>query len=138
MASEEMARAFIAAGGKRPQRERTKKGTLKRSRRAVSSPESNPTPKRIKTNAGKDTWALIRKAMLVAQERTNGHLSCMECGVECASGQMLDLDHIRPKGQGGPNRPENARLVCNRFGPHGPENCHDRKHGVPFPKERSV
>jgi hypothetical protein len=80
-----------------------------------------------KREDGVRQWSLIRAAMLIAQKRTDGYYSCMECGVICDSPKQLDLDHL--DGDRTNNSPANAGLKCNALSPNGTKNCHDRKHG---------
>ena len=92
-----------------------------------------PSPKRRtalkqespKHKENRGLWKLIKQAMVLAQERTNGFTSCMECGLQTRD---LDLDHIIPSGNGGAWLPHNAQLLCR--GPRT-NDCHGRKHGQP-------
>lgn len=70
-------------------------------------------------------WALIKKAMIFAQRRTDGYTSCMGCGQK--NPRKLECDHIESTGRGGDWVPENAQLLC--VGP-GTNDCHGQKHGA--------
>ena len=109
-----------------------KKG-LKKKTRKTTARRSRLKPTSEKRDEEKRDWALIKRAMLTAQLRTNGYTSCMKCGAR--DPWKLDLDHIVPSGRGGKWAPENAQLLCRTPDQMG---CHDRKHGRPeWSKERA-
>ena len=101
MSNDEMMAEFKALGGEKPKRDRKPRKAMKQ----VSD----------KQRENLDTWALIKKAMLLAQERTFGFHCCMAC-----KGQThpLDLDHIKGRAW----TPENAQLLCRP--------CHEHKTGT--------
>lgn len=110
MANPEMQREFVARGGEKVRKEKS-------SRR-------KPMPTITDAQARKkNIWKQIRRTMLLAQERTNGHLSCMECGLVVDDATQLELDHIIPAGRGGLWVADNAQLLCRK--------CHNAKHGEP-------
>lgn len=119
---EQMQADFVRNEGQKVKRERTKSGALKRG-------GSLPRGKRIAPVSEDQTtlkkrWAFIKACMILAQRRTSGFTSCMECGA--VEPRKLELDHIIPTGNGGTWTPDNAQLLCA-----GPGSCHARKHGEP-------
>jgi len=54
-------------------------------------------------------WSKIRRRVLAEEKR------CRECG----STERLEVDHIRPKSEGGTHARSNLQVLCHR--------CHDRK-----------
>lgn len=56
------------------------------------------------------------KAIVFARENN----TCQDCGV---SGRFLELHHLIPEAEGGPNHPDNLSALCRP--------CHDRAHGRP-------
>lgn len=87
--------------------------------REPKKPRKGLKPVSEKRAEERKVWALIKKSMLLAQLRTNGHTSCMECGE--MNPEPIDLDHMTPSGRGGAWTPDNAQLLCR--------GCHSSKHG---------
>jgi hypothetical protein len=46
--------------------------------------------------------------------------TCQDCGIEAGEGKMLDVHHIQPLSNGGPNRLSNLELLCI--------DCHNDRH----------
>lgn len=91
------------------------------------APSTKPIPKRGERQKERlKKWALIKRAMIFAQQRTDGFTSCMSCGLK--NPRKLELDHIESTGRGGKWVPENAQLLC--AGP-GTNDCHGAKHSGP-------
>ena len=114
---------FLEAGGEKPKSQRTiNKSQLKSSAAGLKRTEMKRTgrlkPESEKQKGNRGLWKIIKRAMVLAQIRTNGFTSCMECGTH--NPKPIDLDHI----DGRDWLPENAQLLCRR--------CHELKHGVPM------
>ncbi len=67
-------------------------------------------------------WAGIKDGFLLWQRRVRRENWCECCGKICRT-SSLELDHIHPRGRGGPDTAENAQLLCGA--------CHRAKHGEP-------
>jgi hypothetical protein len=118
IANVEMQREFVANGGEKPKREKVRR--------------RKPMPTITDSQARKkNIWKQIRRAFLLAQERTNGYLSCMQCGLVVDGPEHLDLDHIIHAGRGGLWVADNAELLCNWRSRNGAKSCHSQKHGEP-------
>ena len=102
MSNPEMQREFLEAGGEKPKRDR-------KPRKAMKQVSEKQKPKL-------ETWALIKKSMMLAQYLTWGHTYCMEC--KARDPVPLDLDHIKGRAW----TPENAQLLCRP--------CHEHKTGT--------
>lgn len=117
MASQEMIDRFLAdPEAKLPPKKKGARKQPTRSRR----PRAISPARREELEA----WAYIKRTMLIAQVRTDGFNSCMECGAK--NPHRLELDHIVPTGRGGAWEPENAQLLCAGAG-----SCHECKTGAP-------
>ncbi len=124
MASQEMIDRFLAdPEQKLPPKQKSPRKQPTRSRR----PRAISPARREELEA----WGFIRRCMLLAQLRTDGHYSCMSCGLKTSKAAHLDLDHLIPAGNGGAWDPENAELKCNRLSRNGSKACHVTKHGEP-------
>lgn len=119
----EMCREFVESDGAKlpPKKKRTRTPSPGRRPRAISPARREEL----------EAWAFIRRCMLIAQLRTDGHYSCMACGLATADASHLDLDHLDAAGAGGSWDPENAELKCNRLSRNGRKACHVTKHGEP-------
>lgn len=121
----DMIQEALAAGEiPKPKRERIQSGSLRRSpMKRGKAPKAVSEDRKVLLAR----WRFIKACMVLAQRRTNGYLSCMECG--SIDPPKLELDHIIPAGNGGTWTPDNAQLLG--AGP-GSCRCHDRKHGLPM------
>lgn len=70
-------------------------------------------------------WAAIKRQKIRAQREEKGTTWCEVCGFKT---DRLDLDHMKPAGNGGSWTADNAQLICT-----GEGSCHDKKHGIPWP-----
>ena len=113
MANPDVARAFVESGGEKAKMPpKPKKTTRRRYRiRAVSDKQALENAK----------WAGIREAFIYLLNKLDPDgAHCEQCGARRC---RLDLDHIRPRSQGGRSVPSNARLLCR--------SCHTARHGEP-------
>lgn len=97
----------------KPQRERTKSGTLKRGKR--------PRQVSDKQEVRNAYLRGVKEALIYEQDKRGG-ARCAVCG---AQGVPFDLDHIVGRVRGGPDtvdRVDNLQLLCRP--------CHEQKTGA--------
>lgn len=104
--------------------EKAKKARTRMKRGSGPARRTRLNPETDAHKVKRERWALIKLAMIYAQRRTQGYISCMECGA--IDPAKVELAHLVPAGKGGAWEPHNAALLC--AGP-GTNQCHEKYDG---------
>ena len=54
----------------------------------------------------------LREQAFAKARTTAGKYRCAQCGIENASRVYFQVDHIKPRNQGGKSVPENLQILC--------------------------